>query len=135
MLPLIGAAIWLGHLGLTPGAAPNEPRSLTREAVKPSGPTADAANSERLREGTKLMNELGSFERKGGDRLSFRIHKTKREFACLENLNLERIAAAVADTPDLEWLVSGTVTEFRGTNCLLVTQAVLKTKVVKPTGP
>jgi len=44
----------------------------------------------------------------------------------LENLNLERIARAVADNPvTLEWKVTGTITEYRGANFLLVTRATL----------
>lgn len=47
----------------------------------------------------------------------------------LENLNLERVAIAVSESPDqLLWSVTGTVTEYRGTNYLLVTLALLKSK-------
>src|SRR5207248_1810292 len=85
-------------------------------------------NPDRLREGTKLVNESGVFARKEGVRYSFRTRVGKREFACLENLNLERIAAAIADSPDVEWVVSGAVTEYRGANCLLISQATLRAK-------
>ena len=123
----------------TPAASPDTPVSSPsvggeKPGVNPPVPNG-SGNPDRLREGTKLAGELGVFQRKGGDRYTFRTNAGKREFACLENLNLERIAAAVADNPDMEWLVSGTVTEYRGTNCLLISQATLKAKSGRATGP
>ena len=55
----------------------------------------------------------------------------------LENLNLERIAAELASSPSQpEWSVSGTVTEFRGTNYLLVRRSILSQSVPgEGTGP
>ena len=48
----------------------------------------------------------------------------------LENLNLERVALANNKaTNRQEWFVSGTVTEFRGVNYLLIEKAVLKEQV------
>ncbi len=47
-------------------------------------------------------------------------------FDCLENLRAS-VARAVTDSPEpLVWTVAGVLTEFRGTNYLLLTQAVLK---------
>jgi hypothetical protein len=41
----------------------------------------------------------------------------ERRFGVLENLNLERVARLVGETPDpLEWSVSGVVTEYQGGN-------------------
>ena len=87
-------------------------------------PTIDG--SERVREGTALETH-GSFKLTG-DRIMF-YTADKRRFGTLENLNLERIARMVSDSPDpLQWSVSGTVTEYQGSNYLLVSRAVLKSK-------
>ena len=49
--------------------------------------------------------------------------------AGLPNLNLERIVRAIRDDPDqLVWSASGSITEYQGSNYLLVTRAVLKSK-------
>ena len=46
----------------------------------------------------------------------------------LENLNLERISRAISNNPaQLEWMVSGEITEYRGANFLLVHRAILTT--------
>jgi hypothetical protein len=51
----------------------------------------------------------------------------EREFPALENLALERVARIVSESPDqLQWSVSGMVTEYRGQNYLLITTALLK---------
>jgi hypothetical protein len=47
----------------------------------------------------------------------------------LENLNLERVASVINENPEqLQWSVSGTITEYRGANYLLVSRATLKSK-------
>ena len=131
-LLLTTALLFVVHASLSPAANPDLPPisgEKTGEKAGANPPTpGGSGNPDRLREGTKLVNELGVFQRKGGDRYTFRANAGKREFDCLENLNLERIATAVADTPDMEWVVSGTVTEYRGRNCLLISQAMLKAK-------
>jgi len=87
----------------------------------------------RLREGTPL-DATGSFKITA-ERAIFTTEDGAR-FSGLENLNLERVAIAVSESPDqLVWNVSGTVTEFRGANYLLITRAMLKGKpnsVAKP---
>ena len=42
----------------------------------------------------------------------------------LENLALERISRSLEDNRGSKWTVSGLVTEYRGSNYLLVTKAV-----------
>ena len=50
-------------------------------------------------------------------------------FIVLENLNLERIARVLGDDPDArQWSVTGSITEYRGGNYLLVTRAILKSR-------
>lgn len=105
--------------------------SQAREDQAPSQlPVNDG--SDRLREGTALET-LGSFKLTG-DRIMF-YSADKRRFGTLENLNLERIARMVSDSPDtLQWSVSGTVTEYQGSNYLLVARAVLKSKPQRRSG-
>jgi hypothetical protein len=103
----------------------------------PKPPAADSASSPhieggqvngRWREGSRLVDQMGSFKL-AGDRVTFISSDGKLKFDGLENLAIERVARAIADSPDqLEWSISGLITEFRGSNYLLVTQAVLKTK-------
>lgn len=93
-----------------------------------TAPGARVAGGPRLREGTTLVDVPGYF-RMLGDRATFYTADGKERFGGLENLNLERISVAMDETPDqLEWIVSGVITEYKGSNHLLVTRAVLKTK-------
>jgi hypothetical protein len=85
----------------------------------------------RWREGSRLVDQMGSFKL-AGDRVTFISSDGKLKFDGLENLAIERVARTIADSPDqLEWSISGLITEFRGSNYLLVTQAVLKTKAAR----
>lgn len=82
--------------------------------------------AEKLREGTKLNDELGAFSRVG-ERVSFSPGGNREALRCLENLALERIARAIDESQgQRQWIVSGTITEFKGANYLLVTKAVIK---------
>lgn len=85
----------------------------------------DSANLRR--EGTQLREERGRFEF-SGDRIAFITSETKTRFLGLENLNLQRIAQISGGSAEsLEWTVSGVITEFQGTNFLLVTRATRAT--------
>jgi hypothetical protein len=116
-------------------ASPVGPRS---SAAKPDA--ADPVNSPRIeggqvsgrwREGSRLIDQLGYFK-VAGDHVSFISSDGKLKFDGLENLAIERIARTIGDSPDqLEWSISGIITEYRGANYLLVTQAVLKTKAAR----
>ena len=100
---------------------------LSSKPVSSIGLTDDSKRPEhRYREGTNLVDRVGRFK-VAQDRVSFYEQETDREFPALENLALERVARIVSDSSDeLQWSVSGTVTEFRGQNYLLVTRALLK---------
>jgi len=79
----------------------------------------------RIREGTPLEKVAGHFKLTG-DRVTFFATGGKQRFGGLENLALERIARIVKDSPtQLQWSVTGVITEYRGTNYVLVTHAVL----------
>jgi len=82
-----------------------------------------------LREGGEIVNQVGYFHATG-NRLTFESADNKRGFIALENRNLERVAQAVAENAEqLEWIVSGTVSEYRGENFLLVNRAELKSRI------
>lgn len=86
---------------------------------------------QRAREGTRIVNQIGRF-RTTGDRLTFQPAGSEKQYLGLENLALERVGKVLLDrhgeAEKLQWEVSGTFTEYRGTNYLFVTHAVLKTK-------
>jgi hypothetical protein len=90
----------------------------------------------RWREGSKLVDVAGHFKT-SGERVAFHAADGKSRFPCLENLNSERVARIVAESPpeSLEWIVQGTLTEFRNENYLLVTQAVISSRAVRGPRP
>jgi hypothetical protein len=89
----------------------------------------------RWREGSKLLDIAGQFK-VSGDRVAFHAADGKSRFACLENLNSERVARIVAESPDsLDWTIQGTITEFRNENYLLLTQAVIKSRSTRTPHP
>jgi hypothetical protein len=103
--------------------------ALPADERSPSS-AADTAE-ERAREGTRLVRQLGKFKTTG-DRLTFQLAESDRQYLGLENLALERIGKLLLDRQEqadkLQWEVTGVFTEYRGTNYLLVTHAVLKSK-------
>lgn len=91
---------------------------------------------ERRREGSLLKAQIGRFEITG-DRVTFYPSDNEEEqFRVLENLALERVVRALTETHTRrKWNVSGLITEFQGTNFLLVHRAFLTSNatVKKPT--
>ena len=70
-----------------------------------------------------------------GGRVLFFTADGKRRFVGLENLNLERVARTIAESPQtLQWSVTGTITEYRGANFLLVRRAILNRGIQSPGG-
>jgi hypothetical protein len=125
------AAVWLA---LFVGLAVAEDAPPTTTPAATAKPAADAPRIEggqvngRWREGSKLNDQAGNFKLTG-DRVTFVAVGGKLKFLCLENLCIERVSRVISDSPDqLEWSVSGVITEYRGANYLLATQAVLRTK-------
>lgn len=101
-------------VALTPWLSANE---------APDVPAGAASQKLRLRrEGTQLHEEPGRFL-PVGTRLTF-VSARGTQYIGLENLNLERVGKIVATSTDaLEWFVTGTVTEYQGTNYLLIARA------------
>ena len=61
--------------------------------------------------------------------MTFFLADGKGRLVGLENLTLQRIAQVIADSPErLRWTVTGTITEYRGANYLLVRRAILKNR-------
>lgn len=82
----------------------------------------------RLREGAEIVDASGTFEWIG-DRLSFVQDGEKMVLKILENRMMERVVQAQeSSTGELNWVVSGIVTEYRGGNFLLLKHAVLTGK-------
>lgn len=87
-----------------------------------------AQKKQRLREGAEIVDEVGTFEWVG-DRLSFSADKEKAVFKILENRMMERVVQTQeASTGDLVWVVTGTITEYRGSNFLLMRHVTLEGK-------
>lgn len=82
----------------------------------------------RLREGAEIVDAEGTFEWIG-DRLSFVQGEDKPVLKILENRMMERVVQSQeTSTGELIWIVSGTVTEYRGGNFLLIKHVVLTGK-------
>jgi hypothetical protein len=124
-----------------PAAAESARRSKSTGAAQSEEPKSGAGGSGhidgylaggRWREGSKLVDVVGQFKT-SGERVAFHAADGKSRFPCLENLNSERVARIVAESPpeSLDWIVQGTLTEFRNDNYLLVTQAVITSRAVR----
>lgn len=116
-------------IGLTSAWSQTEPPLI--RGTRPISPVAVETNPSGqgsgllLREGTELTGSRGYFRIIENRVIFFSRHGDFR-YTGLENLNLERIVAEVTRNPtQLEWSVSGTVTEFRGTNYLFIRRAIL----------
>jgi hypothetical protein len=90
-------------------------------AVKPGSEDRDRAA--RMREGDDLVEQTGQFGM-SGERIVFIPAKRQQRFIALENLPLERVAKAIdSNSAPLQWIVSGKVSEYRGSYYLLLTRA------------
>jgi len=109
-------------------SAPSRPPLLGATAVSSAAANAPAAKQvERLREGTRLTEVVGSFVAVGSDSITFSPAGSKDSYRVLENLNLQRISLQLdANRGQRQWVVSGLITEFRGANYLLVTKAAVQ---------
>lgn len=86
----------------------------------------------QLREGSEFLDQRGYFKQVR-DRVIFFTADGKRQLVGLENLALERVQRSVSDNPtQQDWIVSGTATEFRGANYLLIRRAILTPRIQAP---
>lgn len=110
--------------------APISPAAQAAKALAvAAGPRVEGGQiNGHWREGTRLVDQLGQFK-VTSDRISFTSADGSLRFDCLENLCCQRVARTVTDSPEtLVWSVTGELTEFRGANFLLLTEAILKPK-------
>ena len=78
-----------------------------------------------LREGTIVRNQNVVIRISGG-RTMMTVLEDSRRFYCLENLNLERISKVIQNNPLMtEWTIDYLVTEYQGSNYVLIQRAVL----------
>lgn len=101
-----------------------QPWSDRTEVRFPSAAT-ESGKVQLIREGTVLEKQPGIFKSSGG-RLTFYVTDSNRPLHALENLALERVWRLQDMSQNRQWCVSGIVTEYRDTNYLLITRAVLK---------
>ena len=81
---------------------------------------------DRLREGALINDQPGTFQLVG-KRMVFVYEGDERQLGTLENLALERVVRLVKQSAAPQtWLVSGTVTEYQGSNFLLIDRAVIR---------
>ncbi len=110
-----------------------------RAVSAPQSDDALSLDSQRsqthFREGQRTGALRGHFKRFGG-RFAFFTDDGRHRFGTLENLNLQRVVRVVTETPrTLHWNVSGVVTEYRGSNFLLLSRATLLTRGGQLDGP
>jgi len=104
---------------------PNDSGTAAADAaVQPGGEKPGVAP--RFLDADELVEQSGTFGI-SGDRLTFVTANGGHRFIALENLPLEGVAYALHNhSASLEWVVSGKVTEFRGSHYLLLTRAHCK---------
>jgi hypothetical protein len=108
-------------------AVPGDQSSGGKPAINNAEANRALEAGERLREGTKLIDVVGAFDF-SGERAAFHPDGSRDSFRVLENLALERISRILSEgRGPRQWTVSGLITEFRGTNYLLVQKAVIRT--------
>jgi hypothetical protein len=76
-------------------------------------------------EGGRIVDQIGYFQA-AGSRLTFVSADNRAHFVALENQNLERVSQAIAESGQSQWLVSGTISHYRGEDFILLSQAELK---------
>ncbi len=130
LVAAIAAVFVAGAIGVEPAAAPvgDAPRlPAGNPASGVPGEANGAKAAERLREGTKLVDVVGTFQSAGGDNISFSRDGGKDSLKVLENLMLQRVSTVLEENSGTrQWVVSGEITEFRGANYLLVKKAVVQ---------
>jgi hypothetical protein len=73
-----------------------------------------------IREGTRI-DDRPAVCRFNGERLSVELDGQENAILALENLAAQRILVAVRDDPnDNRWLLNGTITEFLGSNYVML---------------
>jgi hypothetical protein len=115
-----------------PGSAANMPgatSSRSAGSAAGSGALATGKSSDRLREGTKLIDVVGTFQSVGSDSVTFTpgpVGSNKESLRVLENLALQRVSQVLDENKGARlWTVSGDITEYKGANYLLLKKTVI----------
>jgi hypothetical protein len=104
----------------------NELGTTSATSIKPAA--QNSANTDRFHEGDELVDQAGQFSA-SGDRTVFLTADGKSRLIALENVTLNRIASTIdGNSAPLQWIVSGKVTEYRGSNYLLLTRVQRKSE-------
>jgi hypothetical protein len=98
-------------------------KSLTNPSTKMAVDVPE--NTAPFHEDAELIEQNGQFSI-SGDRVIFIAVESQNRFIGLENLVLQGVAEKIAEnSAEQTWTVSGKVTEYRGTNYLILTRAQL----------
>jgi len=119
----------LAVIGAEPSGLPDSPppRLATGSSTAADSLGGNSKPAERLREGTRLVDVVGTFQTTGGDSISFFREGSKDSYRVLENLALQRVGQVLEENRGTrQWVVSGTITEYRSANYLLVSKAVVQ---------
>jgi hypothetical protein len=118
-----------------PAVTPADQPSTAHDHSDAKGEPAKT-DAVKTREGGEWKGQRGRFTLIG-DRVSFTPSDRQINVMVLENLNLERIvrtieeSRTVSDADQLEWTIDGVLTEYRGSNFLLLHRSVLVAKPKK----
>jgi hypothetical protein len=116
MLSLVFAVAFPCPANAPPGKAAADAKTGSNEAVPL-----------RVREG-ETVELVGKMEL-AGDRAVFHPSAGGVQLRVLENLALERITRILNESrDDREWIVAGTITEYRGGNYILINKAVQRAR-------
>lgn len=117
----------------SPLLAPGAPSSATPTDAKSSNRQGPETAQFRRREGSEIIDGVGRFERRG-DRVAFLMGDHHAPLVALENLALERVLRVMDEDGlgPIEWRVTGTLTEFRGANYLMIRRAMVKPEAGPP---
>jgi hypothetical protein len=132
LLAAIAASSWAAAQNRdVPGSVANVPSTIhPSPSSAPQGSSATGAKaSERLREGTRLVDVVGTFQSIGGESVTFTPAGSggnKDSFRVLENLALQRVSQELEGNKGArQWTVSAEVTEYKGSNYLLLKKIVV----------
>jgi hypothetical protein len=133
-MALKSRALWLASwfaiavLALTVVELPAEqaPRPSTAAQPSPGTIAAESASPGETRQREGVTFDQEGFVQFTGERMTFISLDGQHRLVMLENLALDRVGRSVRDsTAKTRWKVTGTITEYQGSNYLLLGRAVL----------
>jgi hypothetical protein len=103
--------------------------TITGSTEKPTGENQETVA--RFHEDGEIVEQVGQFSI-GGDRVVFVTANGQHRFIALENRSLEGVASTIGgNLASVPWIVSGKITEYRGSYYLLLTRAQRQSQVPK----